>query len=104
MGNRRKRSSKPKSQRVANAKETQNSLIHLLEKTKDKNSVIAHSSARTILSVSRKHRLSLPNSAKILLCRKCAIPFAHGKNVRTRIKHGMKIVTCLNCNHIRRYG
>lgn len=104
MGNRRKRSSKPKAQRVANAKETQNSLIHLLEITKDKNSVIAHSSARTILSVSRKHRLSLPNSAKLLLCRKCAIPFSHGKNVRTRIKYGKKIVTCLNCNHIRRYG
>ena len=104
MGKRRKRSSNPKGQRIVNARETQNSLINLLEKTEAKDSVLAHSSARQILAVSRKHRLSLPNSAKILLCRKCATPFAHGLNVRTRIKHGKKIVTCLNCNNIRRYG
>ena len=104
MGKKRKRSSNPKGQRIANAKETQNSLVNLLNVTKAKDSVIAHSSARQLLAVSRKHRLSLPNSTKMLLCRKCATPFAHGSNVRTRIKHGKKIVTCLNCNNIRRYG
>jgi len=104
MSNRRKRSSKPRGQRIANARETQSSLIHLLENAEDKDSVIAHSSARNILSLSRKHRLSLPNSAKILLCRKCSKPFIHGINVRIRIKHGRKIVTCLSCNNIRRYG
>ena len=104
MGKRRKRSGNLKGQRITNAKEAQNSLIHLLEKTDDKDSVLAHSSARQMLAVSRKHRISLPNSAKILLCRKCETPFIHGSNVRTRIKHGRKIVTCLSCSNIRRYG
>lgn len=104
MSRRNKRSGNPKAQRLANAAQTQSSLIKLLEDTTKKDSILAHSSARQILSVSRKHRLSLPGSAKTLLCRKCSVPFAYGTNVRTRIKYGMKIITCLNCENVRRYS
>lgn len=103
MGKRGKRSRTPKAQRTANARQIQSSLIHLLEVTESKDSILAHSSAKLILSLSRKHRLSLPSKAKSLLCRKCEIPFVYGSNVRTRIKNGMKIVTCLSCQNIRRY-
>lgn len=104
MGKRRKRSGNLKGQRIANARETQNSLIHLLDNTEPKDSTLARSSARQILALSRKHRLSLPSKAKTLLCRKCETPFSHGSNVRTRIKNGLKIVTCLKCQNIRRYS
>ena len=103
MGKRRNRSGNPRGQRIANARETQNSLIHLLDNTEPKDSTLGRSSARHIMALSRKHRLSLPSKAKTLICRKCEIPFSYGSNVRTRIKNGLKIVTCLNCQSIRRY-
>ncbi len=103
MGKRRKRSGNLKGQRITNALETQNSLIHLLKHTEPKDSTLARSSVRQILALSRKHRISLPSEAKNLFCRKCEIPFVYGSNVRTRINNGMKIVTCLSCQNIRRY-
>ena len=48
MGKRRKRSGNLKGQRIANARETQNSLIHLLDNTEPKDSTLARSSARPI--------------------------------------------------------
>ena len=100
----RKRSRMTKGQRYENAQSNQSRLVELLQNNTSKRTELARSFARHILAVSRKHSLSLPDKAKLLLCRKCASPFTHGENVRIRIRRGRKIVTCLKCQNIRRYG
>jgi|GEM_PF-1300294 RNase P subunit RPR2 len=99
----RNRSRTNKNQRKENAFSTQEQLLQVLENTKDKKSKLAYSASSQLISVSKKHRLSIPNRAKLMLCRKCYKPFSHGHNVRTRIISGMKVVTCLMCNNVRRY-
>jgi RNase P subunit RPR2 len=38
------------------------------------------------------------------VCRKCHAPHRFGENARVRIKHGQRIITCLECSSIRRFG
>ena len=103
MSKRGKSSRMNRDKRVNIAVSTQNRLVSILENTDDKLSELSKASARQLSTVSRKHRLSFPTKAKLLMCRKCNQPFKHGENIRTRITSGVKIVTCLSCENIRRY-
>lgn len=96
------RSNRPKKSRVASAKEHQNRLISILENFPE-NKILAKSSAKQLLAVSKKNRIPLPAKAKLLICRKCSLPFSNGDNVRIRLRNGVKMVTCLSCDDIRRY-
>ncbi len=102
MSKRGVRSNRVKKSRAEVAVNHQNRLISILENFPD-NQVLSKSSARQLLAVSKKNRLPLPTKAKLLLCRKCSLPFSNGKNVRIRLRNGVKIVTCLSCDNTRRY-
>ncbi len=102
MGKKSVRSNRVKKSRRTVAVEHQNNLISILENFPD-NQILAESSAKQLLAVSKKNRIPLPTRAKLLLCRKCSLPFANGDNVRIRLRNGVKIVTCLSCNTTRRY-
>ena len=91
-------------QRRATAQEGQNRLIGILKEPHGADERMLRSSARHLVRLSRRHRLSIPPEARHLLCRKCLAPHAFGTNARVRIKHGQRIITCLECNHVRRHG
>ncbi len=102
MSKRGIRSNRVNKSRASIAMEHQNRLISILEEFPE-NQVLAKSSAKQLLAVSKKNRLPLPTRAKLLLCRKCSLPFSNGENMRIRLRNGVKIVTCLSCDNTRRY-
>ncbi len=102
MGKHGTRSNRMKKSRVLTAIEHQNRLISILESFPE-NQLLSNSSAKQLLAVSKKNRIPLPTRAKLLICRKCSLPFSHGDNVRIRLRKGVKIVTCLSCDNTRRY-
>lgn len=101
--NRRGRQKKGQ-QRRAQAQESQERLIGILENTTDPNERLLRSSARHLIKISRRHRLPVPSEARHLVCRKCHAPHRFGENARVRIKHGQRIITCLECSSVRRFG
>lgn len=104
MGSQNKRRRKGKVDRRQAAMNSQLQLAELIIERKENDGVIVQSSIRHLVRMSRRHRLQIPESVRHLYCKKCLIPFIHGENVRTRISGGQRIVTCLSCANIRRFG
>ena len=99
--NRRRRS---KIDRREVARTSQMSLIQIIENPSLYDDQIVRSSSRHLVRISQRHRLSIPLQARHLFCRRCLAPHRYGENVRVRIVAGQRIVTCLECSNIRRYG
>lgn len=99
--NRRRRS---KIDRREVARSSQIRLIQILENSSQHDDQIVRSSTRHLVKISQRHRLPIPTRARHLFCRRCLSPHRYGENVRVRILAGQRIVTCLECSSIRRYG
>ena len=104
MSSNRKARLKKGKQRRDQAQKSQQRLIGNLETPTITNERLLRSSARHLIKISRRHRLSVPSEARHLVCRKCHSPHRFGENARVRIKHGQRIITCLECSSVRRFG
>ena len=104
MGSQNRRRRKGKVDRRQAAMNSQSHLVERIVERKEKDGMLVQSSIRHLVRISRRHRLPVPESVRHLYCKKCLVPFIHGENVRTRIRAGQRIVTCLSCAHIRRFG
>ncbi|MBT3476506.1 MAG: hypothetical protein HN458_00995 [Euryarchaeota archaeon] len=104
MSSQSRRRRKGKVDRRQAALGSQSQLVDIIVHAKDHEPIIVRSSIRHLVRISRRHRLPVPKAVHHLYCKKCLTPFIHGENVRTRIVAGQRIVTCLSCTNIRRYG
>ena len=60
--------------------------------------------ARHLIATSQRHRRRLPALAGLLICRTCKRLIRPGVDARFRIRSGQRIMTCLECGSIRRWG
>ena len=104
MKSRNNRRRKSKIDRREVARLSQMHLIRILENPSLYDGQIVRSSSRHLVKISQRHRLPMPPQARPLFCRRCLVPHRYGGNVRVRILAGQRIVTCLECSNIRRYG
>ena len=104
MKSRNNRRRKSKIDRREVARSSQMRLIQILENPSLHDGQIVRSSSRHLVKISQRHRLPIPPQARPLFCRRCLVPHRYGENVRIRILAGQRIVTCLECSTIRRYG
>ncbi|MFL2949086.1 MAG: hypothetical protein ACJZ40_01715 [Candidatus Poseidoniaceae archaeon] len=82
----------------------QNKLISLLQAPHASDERVVRQAAQHLVKLSRRQRLPIPADARHLFCRKCRAPHRFGINARARVKHGQRIITCLECSHVRRFG
>ncbi len=104
MSSRNKRRIGGKIDRREIARSSQMRLINILENPSQFDEKIVRSSAQHLVKISQRHRLPIPSKARHLFCRRCLVPYRYGENVRIRILAGQRVVTCLECSSIRRYG
>ena len=104
MNSRNNRRRRSKIDRREVARTSQMRLIEILENPSQYDDQIVRSSSRHLVRISQRHRLPIPSTARHLFCRRCLVPHRYGENVRVRILAGQRIVTCLECSNIRRYG
>lgn len=102
MGARNSRS-KAKKNRKQNALQAQSHLTRILNDTKMPRNV-RENATKHLIKTSSKNRLPLPRKSSLRICRKCKSLLFLGNNSRVRIRSGQRIITCLICQNIRRFG
>jgi RNase P subunit RPR2 len=102
MGRRRKRSNAVNRQRQAGV--AQRHFDSVLASPEDHSEVVLSSAAVHLMKTSQRHRLSLSNTGRERVCRKCWAHQATSHRFRVRIKAGMRVKTCLTCGTVRRFG
>ena len=60
--------------------------------------------AKHLVRTSSRNRLTLPKSQRHWICRGCKTLLIPGDTSRVRIRAGQRIITCLSCGKIRRFG
>ncbi len=60
--------------------------------------------AKHLVRTSSRNRLPLPASQRHWICRGCKALLIPGETSRVRIRSGQRIITCLSCGKIRRFG
>ena len=55
-------------------------------------------------NIGTRHRIGLHNQTRVWVCRQCKILLRPGVTARVRIRQGVRITTCLQCNHVTRRG
>ncbi len=66
--------------------------------------IARRNAARHLVKTSSRHRLPLPVKQKHWICRGCKSMLIPGDNARVRIRCGQRIITCLTCGRVRRFG
>lgn len=102
MGARNSRS-KAKKHRKKNAIEAQSHLVRVLNNT-NMPKLVRENATIHLITTSQRNRLPLPRKSSPRICRKCKSLLFLENNTRVRIRAGQRIITCLNCNNIRRFG
>ncbi len=59
--------------------------------------------AQLAKEIGMRYRVRLPKKFKMHFCRKCARYLVYGVNARVRVKNKRTVITCLNCEDVRRY-
>jgi ribonuclease P protein subunit RPR2 len=59
--------------------------------------------AQLAKEIGMRYRVCLPKKFKMRFCRKCTRYLVYGVNVRVRVKDKRTVITCLNCEDVRRY-
>ena len=98
-----KRSSrKIRSGRKNQSLKTQLALVSLIEKPNESD-ILRQSAVKKLIALNRRHRLTMPKSTSLMVCKKCFVLY-NSKNSITRIRKGQIIKTCKVCNQVRRLG
>ncbi|HIF45563.1 MAG TPA: hypothetical protein EYQ73_02060 [Candidatus Poseidoniales archaeon] len=66
--------------------------------------VARQNAAQHLVKTSSRHRLPLPQNLSHWICRSCTQLLIPSVSARVRIRAGQRIITCLNCNRVRRFG
>lgn len=59
--------------------------------------------AQLAKEIGMRHRVRFPKKYKMRFCKKCARYLVYGVNARVRVKNKRTVITCLNCEDVRRY-
>ncbi len=59
--------------------------------------------ARLAKEIGMRYRVRVPKKFKMRFCRKCLRYLVYGVNARVRVKDKRTVITCLNCEDVRRY-
>ena len=62
------------------------------------------SAATQMWDIGTRHRIGLHNHSRPWICRRCKTLLRPGITARVRIRQGVRITTCLRCNHVARRG
>ena len=63
-----------------------------------------NSATAQMWNIGTRHRIGLHNQSRVWICRQCKILLRPGLTARVRIRQGVRITTCLQCNHVTRRG
>lgn len=77
-----------------------NHLLRIASEKKNTEPILSEKYVRLAERIAKRLDISLPANIKRSYCKKCGLPY--GNLTRFRIKRGVCIVTCSNCNDIRR--
>jgi len=102
MGRNRARSS-AKIKRKENALEAQQHLSQIISDV-SMPMIARVNAAKHLVKTSKRNRLPLPISQRHWVCRECTQLLIPGENSRVRIRNGQRIITCLTCGKVRRFG
>ena len=94
---------KAKGQRRENALEAQRYLSSVISDVSIP-MIARKNAAKHLVKTSSRNRLPLPVSHKHWICRGCSELLIPGKTSRVRIRDGQRIITCLPCGRVRRFG
>jgi len=93
---------KHRSDRKKHSSNVQSELISIISDS-GVDSKIKNNAVKNLIALNQKHRLKMPKKVGLMICKKCKV-IQNPVNTRVRIKHGQLIVSCLDCNNIRRLG
>lgn len=102
MGRNRARSS-AKLKRRENALEAQQHLSKIMSDV-SMPMIARINAAKHLVKTSKRNRLPLPINQRHWVCRECTQLLIPGENSRVRIRNGQRIITCLTCGKVRRFG
>lgn len=98
----RRSSKKARGNRKEHAAGVQAALVSIVETT-TKPTRLRQSATEKLIHLNRKHRLKMPKSVSIMICKKCSVLY-DSSNSTTRIRYGQVIKICKMCNNVRRLG
>lgn len=102
MGARRNRS-RSKKDRRNNAITAQNHLSDVVNSVSNP-LIVRRNAVKHLVSTSSRNRLRLPKNTSFRICRKCKNLLLIDDSSRVRIRDGQRVITCLKCNNVRRFG
>ena len=100
---RNKGRSKAKRQRIESALAAQSHLSSVMSDA-SMPMIARVNAAKHLVKTSKRNRLPLPISQRHWVCRECTQLLIPGENSRVRIRNGQRIITCLTCGKVRRFG
>ena len=102
MSNRRSHK-KRRGDRKKESANVQSELISIISNTEIDSIQLKNNAVRNLVALNQKHRLKMPKEVGLMICRQCNV-IQNAVNTRVRIKGGQLIISCLDCNNIRRLG
>ncbi len=94
---------KTRGDRKKQSEKVQNELVSLIRNDNLISSELKNNALEKLISLNRKHRLKMPKEVSLMYCKQCKLLY-DSTNTRVRVKHGQSIISCLECNDIRRIG
>ena len=99
----RKSHKKHRGERKKHSAHVQSELISIIRHTDIDSTQLKNNAVRNLVALNQKHRLKMPKEVSLMICKQCDV-IQNAVNTRIRIKHGQLIISCLDCNNIRRLG
>jgi ribonuclease P protein subunit RPR2 len=103
MTARRKKEPRKKPFNVDMAGQRIKRLFELAEKAYPERPDLANRYVEIARRISMRHRVSIPRGLKKRICKKCGAFLVPGENSRVRLDGKNVIITCLECDAIKRY-
>ncbi len=79
-------------------------LSNILVEPWNHSSDTVNSAAKQVWKIGRRHRIGVPSSIRVWMCRGCHNLLRPGVTARIRIRDGCRYTTCLNCGKLTKRG
>ena len=99
----RRSQKKHRGDRKKHSSNVQSELISIINDSGEDSKKLKNNAVKNLIALNQKHRLKMPKRVGLIICKQCNI-IQSAVNTRVRIKHGQLIISCLDCNNIRRLG